>query len=77
VDVARYVADDGRGVTLVDTPGFDVSHEGVSDADIFERIAKFLQAEWVTFRILYETPVIKRPQRRTEAEWAHLHASDL
>ena len=63
-------------VTLVDTPGFDDSH-GVTDVDILERIAKFLQAEWVPFYILRETHVIRHPQRRSEAEWAHLHASDL
>jgi len=77
VEVASYVADDGQRVTLVDTPGFDDSHEEVSDVDILERIAKFLQAEWVPFHILREPHVIRHPQRRSEAEWAHLHASDL
>ncbi|EGN94257.1 hypothetical protein SERLA73DRAFT_188041 [Serpula lacrymans var. lacrymans S7.3] len=33
----------GRSVVLVDTPGFDDSRDGVSDVDILEKIAKFLQ----------------------------------
>src|SRR5260221_11987375 len=33
----------GRVVTLVDTPGFDDSREGVTDTDILEKIAKALQ----------------------------------
>ena len=45
VEVASYVVDDGQCVTLVDTPGFDDSHEGVSDVDILERIADFLLSE--------------------------------
>ena len=57
VDVTSYVADGGQCVTLVDTPGFDVSHEGISDVDILGRITEFLQAKWVPFLILHETPV--------------------
>jgi predicted GTPase len=33
----------GRHVTLVDTPGFDDSREGVTDTDILGKIASFLQ----------------------------------
>jgi hypothetical protein len=36
---------DGVSVTLVDTPGFDDSREGVTDTDILGKIADFLQEE--------------------------------
>ena len=35
----------GRSVMLIDTPGFDDSREGVTDTDILEKIAKFLEPE--------------------------------
>lgn len=34
---------DGISVTLVDTPGFDDSREGITDTDILKKIADFLQ----------------------------------
>ena len=36
---------DGISVTLVDTPGFDDSREGITDTDILGKIADFLQEE--------------------------------
>ena len=33
----------GLSVTLVDTPGFDDSRDGVTDTDILGKIADFLQ----------------------------------
>ena len=32
----------GRNVTIVDTPGFDDSREGVTDTEILKKIANFL-----------------------------------
>jgi hypothetical protein len=32
----------GRNVTIVDTPGFDDSRNGVTDTDILKKIASFL-----------------------------------
>ncbi|KAG9311263.1 P-loop containing nucleoside triphosphate hydrolase protein [Chiua virens] len=34
-----------RDVTLVDTPGFDDSREGITDTDILEKIVRFLEPE--------------------------------
>ena len=34
---------DGISVTLVGTPGFDDSREGITDIDILEKMADFLQ----------------------------------
>ena len=46
IKTARYVdPTTGLSVTLVDTPGFDDSREGVGDVDILEKIAEFLQKE--------------------------------
>ena len=42
INTASY-SESGRVVTLVDTPGFDDSREGVTDTDILEKVAKFLQ----------------------------------
>jgi len=42
--MASYTMD-GRRITLVDTPGFDDSRQGVSDTDVLESIANFLQAK--------------------------------
>ena len=42
--MASYTID-GRRVTLVDTPGFDDSRQGVTDTDILAKIANFLQAK--------------------------------
>jgi len=36
---------DGISVTLVDTPGFDDSREGITDTDILGKIADFLLEE--------------------------------
>jgi hypothetical protein len=36
---------DGVSMTFIDTPRFDNSHEGVTDTDILEKIADFLQEE--------------------------------
>ncbi|KJA22639.1 hypothetical protein HYPSUDRAFT_644507 [Hypholoma sublateritium FD-334 SS-4] len=36
----------GRKVTIVDTPGFDDSRQGVTDTDILKKIANFLLAEY-------------------------------
>jgi predicted GTPase len=32
----------GRNVTIVDTPGFDDSRDGITDTEILKRIARFL-----------------------------------
>lgn len=45
ITLARYVEHDGRCVTFVDTPGFDDSREGVTDADILRTISVFLETE--------------------------------
>ena len=43
---SRYFdPESGCSVTLVDTPGFDDSREGVSDVHILENITNFLQEE--------------------------------
>ena len=36
---------DGISVTLVDTPGFDDSREGITNTDILGKIVDFLQSE--------------------------------
>jgi predicted GTPase len=41
---SRYMQD-GVSMTLVDTPGFDDSREGITDTDILGKIADFLQEE--------------------------------
>ncbi|KAF8345737.1 P-loop containing nucleoside triphosphate hydrolase protein [Amanita rubescens] len=46
VDRFRYFERDGRCVTFVDTPGFDDSREGVTDTDILQKIASFLDADF-------------------------------
>ena len=38
----HWTAKDGVEIILVDTPGFDDSREGVTDADILTMIADFL-----------------------------------
>ena len=38
----HWTTENGVGVNLVDTPGFDDSREGVTDADILTMIADFL-----------------------------------
>ncbi|KIM43894.1 hypothetical protein M413DRAFT_68097, partial [Hebeloma cylindrosporum] len=45
ITTSRYV-EDGVSVTLVDTPGFDDSREGITDTDILGKIADFLQEEF-------------------------------
>ena len=46
VEVIRFIDDNtGRKVTIVDTPGFDDSRQGVTDTDILKKIADFLLAE--------------------------------
>ena len=42
INVASYTMN-GRRNTLVDTPGFDDSRQGVTDTDILGKIANFLQ----------------------------------
>ena len=44
INTSRYIQD-GVSVTLVDTPGFNDSREGVTDTDIIEKIVDFLQEE--------------------------------
>lgn len=44
ITTSGYTQDD-ISVTLVDTPGFDDSHEGITDTDILGKIAEFLQEE--------------------------------
>ena len=44
ITTSRYTQD-GVSVTLVDTPGFDDSREGITDTDILGKIADFLQEE--------------------------------
>ena len=44
ITTSRYTQD-GISVTLVDTPGFDDSREGVTDTDILGKIVDFLQEE--------------------------------
>lgn len=41
----QWTTGDGVGINLVDTPGFDDSREGVTDADILKMIADFLTQE--------------------------------
>ena len=41
----HWTNQDGVGIDLVDTPGFDDSHEGVTDADILAMIATFLTTQ--------------------------------
>ena len=44
VDITTsHYMQNGISVTLVDTPGFDDSREGITDIDILEKIADFLQ----------------------------------
>ena len=46
VDAIRFVdGATGRKVTIVDTPGFDDSRQGVTDTDILKKIADFLLSE--------------------------------
>ena len=42
VQSIHWTTEDGIGINLVDTPGFDDSREGVTDADILKMIADFL-----------------------------------
>jgi hypothetical protein len=39
-------------VSLVDTPGFDDSRDGVTDTDILRKMADFLQMKWATFSFM-------------------------
>ena len=48
VEPVRYIEDDGRCITLIDTPGFDDSREGVTDTDVLRKIASFLDVGCVT-----------------------------
>ncbi|THU97595.1 hypothetical protein K435DRAFT_610620, partial [Dendrothele bispora CBS 962.96] len=44
IDTSVYIDEEGGlAITLVDTPGFDDSREGVTDTDILGKIASFLQ----------------------------------
>ncbi|EMD41352.1 hypothetical protein CERSUDRAFT_39131, partial [Gelatoporia subvermispora B] len=45
VKTASFFEADGRAVTLIDTPGFDDSRDGVTDTDILKKISSFLQVE--------------------------------
>jgi hypothetical protein len=45
VKLSHFRYKDERDVTFVDTPGFDDSREGVTDADILRAIAVFLKEE--------------------------------
>ena len=46
IQTARYVDEEtGRSAMLIDTPGFDDSREGITDTDILEKIAQFLEPE--------------------------------
>ena len=47
VEAVRFVdSATGRKVTVVDTPGFDDSREGITDTDILTKIAQFLLSEY-------------------------------
>ena len=44
IQTAQYIdPKTGHSVTLIDTPGFDDSREGVTDTDILEKIVQFLE----------------------------------
>lgn len=45
ITLSNYFEEDGRCITFVDTPGFDDSRRGVSDAVILQKIAAFLETE--------------------------------
>ena len=45
VQPISWVAEDGTRIKLVDTPGFDDSREGVTDAEVLKMIATFLTKE--------------------------------
>ncbi|KAN0097942.1 hypothetical protein V8E55_002388, partial [Tylopilus felleus] len=46
IQTARYVDEEtGRSAMLIDTPGFDDSRESITDTDILEKIAQFLEPE--------------------------------
>lgn len=49
VDRFRYVERDGRCVTFIDTPGFNLCREGITDTDIMRTIASFPDAECVVW----------------------------
>ncbi|KAF8212916.1 P-loop containing nucleoside triphosphate hydrolase protein, partial [Mycena galopus ATCC 62051] len=42
----KYLDEVGRSVTLVDSPGFDDSRDGVTDTDILKRIVEFLHEQY-------------------------------
>ena len=43
IQVVHYIdPNSGRRVTIVDTPGFDDSREGITDTEILKRTTKFL-----------------------------------
>lgn len=46
VQTIHWTTRDGVGINLVDTPGFDDSREGVTDADILAMIATFLTTQY-------------------------------
>ncbi|KJA16047.1 hypothetical protein HYPSUDRAFT_325670 [Hypholoma sublateritium FD-334 SS-4] len=50
----------GRRVTVVDTPGFDDSRQGVTDTDILTKIAKFLLSEYDADRKLTGLVYVQR-----------------
>jgi len=46
ITTSIYIDEEAQlAITLVDTPGFDDSREGVTDTDILGKIAAFLQDE--------------------------------
>lgn len=46
IKTANHFEPDGRCITIVDTPGFDDSREGVTDTMILKKIASFLEARY-------------------------------
>ena len=47
IATVSFATEDGTRIKLVDTPGFDDSREGVTDAQVLKMIATFLVKEWV------------------------------
>lgn len=46
IGLSQFFESDGRCITFIDTPGFDDSREGVTDAIILQRIAAYLETEY-------------------------------
>ena len=45
VEPVSWAVEDGTRIKLVDTPGFDDSREGITDAQVLKMIATFLVKE--------------------------------